>query len=190
MKLITGLGNPGREYEKTRHNAGFLVVNEVLKRLSLTLDRHKFEGDYVITFYKGEKVIFLEPQTYMNNSGFCVRELMDYYDIDPDDLMVIHDDLDLPLGTLRLRKQGSSGGQKGMGSIIDQLGTRSIMRIRVGISHNKQIDTKDYVLGRFSGEEAELFEKTVKEAADAVICFLDEGFEKAMNTYNTKKEKE
>ncbi len=189
MKLITGLGNPGKEYEKTRHNAGFLVIDRVLKELSLTLDREKFRGAYTVAWHNGEKVIFLKPLTYMNDSGSCVREIMDYYDIDHDDLFVIHDDLDLPLGTLRLRKQGSSGGQKGMDSILTHLDDKKIKRMRIGISHDRKIDTKDYVLGRFHDEEEKEFEEVLDKAKDAILYYLDHSFEETMNLFNTKKEK-
>jgi len=190
MKLIVGLGNPGREYEKTRHNAGFLVVEEAAKKLSVSFDKKGFQGEYTVFFHKGEKVILLKPQTYMNNSGFCVGEIVNYYDIDHEDILIIHDDLDLPLGSLRLRTRGSSGGQKGMASILDALQDQKIKRIRVGISHDRKIDTKDYVLGGFHGEEEELFKEAVNEASDAVICWLDNDFDTVMNRFNKTKEKE
>ena len=123
MKLIVGLGNPGAEYERTRHNAGFLLIDRFCDKLGVTLDKNKCKAVYGIYRHKGEKIIIAKPQTYMNLSGQSVSSLMHFYDIGAEDLIVAHDDLDLPLGKLRLRSQGSSGGQKGMGSIIQCLGT-------------------------------------------------------------------
>lgn len=184
MKLIVGLGNPGKEYENTRHNAGFLVIDKILKELNLSLDKNKFNADYTIYFNKGEKVLFVKPLTYMNESGKAVKALIDFYDIDVDDILVIHDDLDLPVGKIRIRYQGSSGGQKGMGSIITNVGTSNLKRIRVGISNDKQIDTKDYVLGKFSKEEREILDKTLEKASKAAIAFMNERFEDVMSKYN------
>ena len=116
-RLIVGLGNPGKEYEHTRHNAGFEVIDLLLKELNLKLDEHKFNADYTIYRYNGEKIILMKPLTYMNLSGNAVRELVNFYDIDIEDIIVIHDDLDLPVGKIRIRKSGSGGGQKGMGNI-------------------------------------------------------------------------
>lgn len=184
MKLIVGLGNPGMEYVKTRHNAGFLLMDRVAEKLGFTFDKNKCKALYGIYRKNGEKYIFAKPQTYMNLSGEAVRSLMKFYDISEEDLLVIHDDLDLPLGKIRLRRQGSSGGQKGMGNIIDLLGTQKIDRIRIGISNDKTVDTKDYVLGRFSKEEMKVFEESIEKAADAVIYSLDHPFEEVMSRFN------
>ncbi len=184
MKLIVGLGNPGMEYSKTRHNAGFLLMDRVAEKLGFTFDKSKCKALYGIYRKNGEKYIFAKPQTYMNLSGEAVRSLMKFYDISEEDLLVIHDDLDLPLGKIRLRRQGSSGGQKGMGNIIDLLGTQKIDRIRIGISNDKTVDTKDYVLGRFSKEEMKEFEEAIEKAADAVIYSLDHPFEEVMSRFN------
>jgi len=184
MKLIVGLGNPGMEYSKTRHNAGFLLMDRVAEKLGFSFDKNKCKALYGIYRKNGEKYIFAKPQTYMNLSGEAVRGLMKFYDISEEDLLVIHDDLDLPLGKIRLRRQGSSGGQKGMGNIIDLLGTQKIDRIRIGISNDKTIDTKDYVLGRFSKEEMKVFEEAIEKAADAVIYSLDHPFEEVMSRFN------
>lgn len=184
MKIIVGLGNPGKQYENTRHNAGFLVLDQILKELNISLDKNKFNADYTIYFHNGEKVLFVKPLTYMNESGTAVQALMDFYDIDPNDLLVIHDDLDLPVGKIRIRYQGSSGGQKGMGNIIDHLGTKELKRIRVGISNNKLIDTKDYVLGKFTKEEKEELDIAFEKAKKAAIAFLDHPFEDVMSKYN------
>lgn len=184
MKLVVGLGNPGKEYEKTRHNAGFLLIDKLLDELSLTLDKNKFNAVYTVYRYKDDKIIIAKPLTYMNNSGEAVQALMKFYGIDSDDVIVIHDDLDLPVGKLRIRYQGSSGGQKGMGSIINHLGTNNIKRIRIGISNNKLIDTKDYVLGKFSKEEQTVLDETFNRAAHAVVYSFDHPFEEVMSKFN------
>lgn len=184
MKLIVGLGNPGREYEKTRHNAGFFTIEKLCNDLHIELDKSKCKAIYGIYRHNNEKVIIVKPQTYMNSSGEAVKSLMKFYDIDIKDLIVVHDDLDLPLGKLRLRHTGSSGGQKGMGNIIDLLGSKDINRIRIGISNDKQIDTKDYVLGRFNDEDFKVYEEAVTKAKDALVYSLDHDFEEVMNKFN------
>ena len=184
MKLIVGLGNPGLEYSKTRHNAGFLLIDRVADKLNVQLDKNKCRSQYGIYRRGNDRIILAKPQTYMNLSGEAVSSLMHFYQIGPENLIVIHDDLDLPVGKLRLRRQGSSGGQKGMGNIIDHLGTSRIDRIRIGISNDKNIDTKDYVLGRFSKEETKIMDETLDRAADAVIYALDHDFDEVMSKYN------
>src|SRR5690606_5529715 len=124
MKCIVGLGNPGKKYQSTRHNIGFMVIDELLSRQNLSLNKDKFKGKYTQTIINGEKVLLLEPQTYMNLSGESLRPLMDYYDIDVEDIIVIYDDLDLPTGKVRLRQKGGHGGHNGIRSIIDHLGTK------------------------------------------------------------------
>ena len=184
MKLIVGLGNPGLEYSKTRHNAGFLLIDRVADRLNVQLDKNKCRTLYGIYRRGDERIILAKPQTYMNLSGEAVRSLMHFYQIETKDLIVIHDDLDLPVGKLRLRRQGSSGGQKGMGNIIDRLGTSKIDRIRIGISNDKNIDTKDYVLGRFTDDESKIMDQTLDKAADAVIYAFDHDFDEVMSKFN------
>ena len=184
MKLIVGLGNPGMEYEKTRHNAGFLLMDRLSDKLGFSFDKNKCRALYGIYRHKGDKIIIAKPQTYMNLSGQAVSSLMHYYDIPVEDLIVVHDDLDLPTGKLRLRMKGSSGGQKGMASIIDQLGTSESNRIRIGISNDKQLDTKDYVLGRFSNEEKKILDETLDKGADALIYAFDHRFDEVMSKFN------
>lgn len=184
MKLIVGLGNPGQEYSKTRHNVGFLVLDKLIEKLNIELDKNKCKANYGIYYHKGEKIIIAKPQTYMNLSGEAVKSLMKFYDIDTKDLIVIHDDLDLPVGKLRLRSKGSSGGQRGMGNIIDLLHSKDINRIRIGISNNKLIDTKDYVLSKFSKEEKELIDEAIDKASDALIYAFDHRFDEVMSKYN------
>lgn len=184
MKLVVGLGNPGLKYNKTRHNAGFLLIDRLCEKLNVQLDKNKCKANYGICRYKGEKIIIAKPMTYMNLSGEAVRSLMKFYDIDVEDLIVIHDDLDLPLGKLRMRHSGSSGGQKGMGNIIDLLGTKDINRVRIGISNNKDIDTIDYVLTKFDKDEIKTLNEVIDKAADAIIYSFDHDFELAMSRYN------
>ena len=184
MKLIAGLGNPGIEYEKTRHNAGFLLIDRLCDKLGVRLDKNKCKAQYGIYRHNGEKIIIAKPQTYMNLSGQAVSSLMRFYDVDVKDLIVVHDDLDLPVGKLRLRRQGSSGGQKGMGSIIEQLGTSQIDRVRIGISNDKRIDTKDYVLGRFSKEDEKILDEVLDKGAEALVYAFDHDFDVVMSKFN------
>ena len=184
MKLIVGLGNPGNEYVKTRHNAGFLLIDRLCEKLGLTLDKNKCRALYGIYLHNGEKIIIAKPLTFMNLSGNAVSSLMHFYGIAPEDLIVVHDDLDLPLGKLRLRSQGSSGGQKGMASIINALGTSKINRMRIGISNDKNIDTKDYVLGRFSKEDEAVLNEVLDKGADAMIYAFDHDYDLVMSKYN------
>lgn len=184
MKLIVGLGNPGIEYEKTRHNTGFLLIDRLCEKLDVILDKNKCKANYGIYRHKGEKVIIAKPQTYMNLSGMAVSSMMRFYDIPVEDLIVVHDDLDLPTGKLRLRRKGSSGGQKGMGNIITQLGTQDINRIRVGISNDKNRDTKDYVLSAFSKDELPVLNEALDKGSDALIYSLDHDFDEVMSKFN------
>lgn len=184
MKLIVGLGNPGREYENTRHNTGFAVIDTLLKDLNLELNKNKFKGQFVQTKINGEDVIILKPQTYMNLSGEAVRDIAGYFKINVKDILVVYDDMDLPVGKLRIRKDGSSGGQKGMGNIIDLLGTKEIQRLRVGISKNKLIETKDFVLGKISKEDMEEYNKALIKAKDACIAWVSKDMTYVMNHFN------
>ncbi|WP_010649000.1 aminoacyl-tRNA hydrolase [Oceanobacillus massiliensis] len=186
MKLIVGLGNPGRKYRQTRHNIGFMVIEELLHRNQWSLDKAKFNGDYSMEHYEGEKVILLQPQTYMNLSGESIRPLMDYYNLDLDDVLVIYDDLDLPTGKIRLRQKGGHGGHNGVRSTIDHLGTKEFKRIRLGVGRPVgPIPVVDYVLGAFPKEEQEDVIISIKNAADACESWLKgTPFIEVMNEYN------
>ena len=154
MKLIVGLGNPGKQYEQTRHNIGFEVIDAVSSQFAIPLNQSKFNGLYGMGFYKGEKVILLKPLTYMNLSGESIRAVMDYYQIEVEDLLVIYDDLDLPVGKVRLRQKGSPGGHNGIKSTVAQLGTQEFNRIRIGIDRPQvEMNIPDYVLSRFHKDE-------------------------------------
>nr|WP_263323938.1 aminoacyl-tRNA hydrolase [Neobacillus sp. Marseille-Q6967] len=185
MKLIVGLGNPGKQYENTRHNIGFEVIEELSKNFSIQLDQSKFKGLYGVGFYKGEKVVLLKPLTYMNLSGESIRAVMDYYRIETEDIVVIYDDLDLPAGKIRLRQKGSAGGHNGIKSTIAHLGTQEFNRIRIGIDRPKNgMKVPDYVLGRFSEEEKTLTQDAVKKSAEACEFWLEKPFLQVMNEFN------
>ena len=186
MKLIVGLGNPGKEYENTRHNVGFNVIDKYLEKNNLSLDKNKFSGLYTITMINNEKVLFLEPQKFMNLSGEVVRQIMDFYKINAEDILVIHDDLDLPLGKIKLKENSSSGGHNGIKNIEKCIGTRNYKRLKIGISNNKNIDTKDYVLGKISKSEKELLEDAIITSCDIIEDFLIKDFDSLMNKYNKK----
>ncbi len=185
MKLIVGLGNVGKKYEQTRHNIGFEVIDHLIERHDLKLDKQKFRGAYTVAHLFGEKVVFLEPLTYMNLSGEAVRPLMDYYNIEVEDILVLYDDLDLAQGHIRLRQKGSAGGHNGIKSLIQHLGTQEFKRIRIGIDRSSRIPVVDYVLQKFSHEEMKTMQPVIAHVADAVEAFIqNEKFENIMNQYN------
>ncbi|SJZ45100.1 aminoacyl-tRNA hydrolase [Anaerorhabdus furcosa] len=184
MKLIVGLGNPGKEYEHTRHNAGFDVMDELAKLCHTSIDQKKFNALVAQVRVGSEQVILMKPQTYMNASGEAVIQAVNFYKIDPKDILVIHDDLDLPIGKLRLRTQGSSGGQKGMQSIMNHLHTQEIQRIRVGIDKNPLIPVVDYVLGKIPKESRQDYEASLQKAAEAAYMSINHEFSEVMNRHN------
>lgn len=172
MKLIVGLGNPGREYEKTRHNIGFQMIDKFAKELGVSINKSKFNGLYGEVLINGEKVVLLKPQSYINLSGEVIRSFVDFYKISINDILIIHDDLDLSVGTYKIKQKGSSGGHNGLKNIELHLGTQEYKRIKVGISNNKNIDTKDYVLGKISKEETE----KIVEVQNIVLSILNDYF--------------
>ncbi len=185
MKLIVGLGNPGKQYEQTRHNIGFIVMDKIAEKLNIPLQQAKFKGLFGAGLVAGEKVLLLKPLTYMNLSGESIRAIMDFYQIDTEDLVVIYDDLDLAVGRIRLRQRGSAGGHNGIKSTISHLGTQEFNRIRVGINRpTNGMAITDYVLSRFSGEEQGLIEEAAERSADACIEWINKPFIQVMNTYN------
>jgi len=184
MFIITGLGNPGHEYENTRHNAGFMVVDELAKKYGILMTKRKFKSLVGEGEILGVKVLLQKPQTYMNLSGTAVQEAVSFYKLPLSRLVVVYDDLDLPLGKIRLRLKGSAGGHRGMGSIISCLGSEEIPRLKIGIGRPEFGDVKDYVLQPFTGAEREILEPTLKLAAEAITVALTEGFNKAMNDFN------
>ncbi len=185
MKLIVGLGNPGSQYAKTRHNAGFMFLDAAVKELGLkfTLDKQK-RCEITEGYINSEKIVFIKPQTYMNLSGESVRMVLSFYKINQSDMIVVYDDMDLETGKIRLRPEGTSGGHKGMQNIIDHLGNNCIKRIRLGISKSNTSQTIDYVIGAFSKEERItmdlIFDKAYKILEDMITL----SFEQAMSRYN------
>ena len=183
--LITGLGNPGRQYAGNRHNVGFMVVSHLAEKLGETFNRVESNALVAKANHQGMRLILVKPQTYMNGSGSAVRSLLRFYKIPQEQLLVVYDDVDLPLEMLRLRAEGGSGGQKGMQSIIEQLGSEAFSRLRVGIGRPPgRMEAADYVLQNFSKNEQELLELTLKRAVEAILTFVTDGLEKAMNLYN------
>jgi len=184
MKLIVGLGNPGKTYEKTRHNIGFMVIDKLLNHLSINLDQNKFNAVFVKTKINNEDVIIMKPQTFMNLSGEAVSQIANFYRISTDDIVIVYDDFDLPLGKIRLREKGSGGTHNGMKNIIQLLGTNNINRIRIGIDKNNLIDQKDYVLGKFNKDEISLLDKAIERVVSALIDYPKMNFNELMNKYN------
>ncbi len=185
MLLIVGLGNPGKKYEKTRHNVGFRVADLLAERWKLDHFDTAFQGELVKGSVSGEKILLLKPQTYMNISGASVAACASFYKIPASRIWVLHDDLDLPLGRLRLREGGSSGGHNGVGSIIERLGTPDFIRFRLGIGRpSTPLPIEDYVVQPFNPDEREAVNEMIFRAADGVEASLKDGPQKAMNVYN------
>lgn len=186
MFVIAGLGNPGRKYENTRHNIGFLAVERLAARNNIKVSKIKHRalvGDGIIS---GQRVLLVKPQTYMNLSGESLREIVSYYGIEPENLLVIYDDFDLEAGSLRIRKKGSAGSHNGMKSIIGQIGFQDFPRIRIGIGKSGGLDWKDFVIGKMGKQEREIMETAAEKAAEAAECILERGIDIAMNEYNIR----
>lgn len=186
MKLIVGLGNPGKEYEKTRHNIGFMVLDNYTSKNGLEFTKNKFDGKYCEKLINGEKIIFLKPQKYMNLSGEVVNDYVKFYKIKIEDILIISDDLDLPVGKIKLKEKGSCGGHNGLRNIELNLGTNQYKRLKIGISNNKLIDTKNYVLGKFLQNELNLLDEIIKNTENIIDDYLVLNFDKLMNKYNKK----
>lgn len=190
MYIIVGLGNPGRQYAHTRHNAGFDTIDILAEKYGISLDMKKHKALCGKGMIEGQKVVLAKPLTFMNLSGESVRELAGFYKIDPEEeLIVIYDDISLEPGQLRIRAKGSAGGHNGMKSIIAHLGTQVFKRVKIGVGEKpKGYDLADYVLGHFSKAEREAVEEAFGRAAKAVVCMMNDGMERAMNEYNRKAE--
>ena len=185
MAIIAGLGNPGRKYENTRHNIGFEVVERLGKAVGVGEPQEKFDAYHGKYQYSGQPLVLLKPLTYMNDSGRSVAAAMKFYKTPTDRLLLICDDLALPLGKLRMRRGGSSGGQKGLQSTIERVGSSDFARLRIGIGSTPPgWDTADYVLSRFSPSERPTVDAAVEAAVDATLCWLTDGVETAMNRFN------
>ena len=187
MKLIVGLGNPGREYESTRHNIGFMMIDKytLFKNIANKWN-YKFNGLYLETNLFGEKVIFLKPQSYMNLSGTVVKRFIDYYKIDVTDILVISDDLDLNIGNFKIKDKGSSGGHNGLKDIENSIGTNEYKRLKIGINNDKNIDTKDYVLGKIDRNTLEEYDKLFTNLVSVIDDYFVSDFALLMNKYNKK----
>ena len=186
MKLIVGLGNPGKSYAETRHNIGFRCINKLARVYGISLSQRGSQAQFGFGEVAGNKVVLAKPQTFMNLSGKSVKQLMQRFKTQPGDVWIIHDDLDLPLGKIRIYTGKGSGGHKGVESIITSLGNTDFHRIRVGIGRPPENcqDPIDYVLGKFSSDEEAAIENAIARVAEAVLCLLDEGITAAMNKYN------
>ena len=186
MKLIVGLGNPGKEYENTRHNIGFMVIDKLLDTYNYEKKKEKFGGIYYETIINNEKVMLLKPQEYINLSGIVIRKYIDYFKIDVDDILIINDDLDLDVGNFKLKMSGSSGGHNGLKNIEENLGTKDYKRFKIGISNNKNINTKDYVLGNIGKDINDI--KNIIDLSPSIISdYLSMPFTNVMNKYNKKQ---
>ncbi|MBK5108637.1 MAG: aminoacyl-tRNA hydrolase [Anaerolineales bacterium] len=189
--LIAGLGNPGREYKASRHNIGFMLVSHLAEELGVTFSRVQSKALVTKTEYQGSRLILAKPQTYMNLSGQAVGSLVKFYKIEFDHLLVVYDDVDLPYGRIRMRPSGGSAGQKGMRSIIDQLGTQDFPRMRFGIGRPPgSKGAASYVLRDFSGEDAEFLPSVLDRGVEAILTYIREDLTTAMNRYNSKTDDE
>ena len=184
--LVVGLGNPGEQYENTRHNVGFRVADELAGRADIPIQRLRFRALTNTTELGGEKVLLLKPVTYMNLSGEAVGEAARFYKVPPERVLVVSDDVSLPVGKLRLRRGGSAGGHNGLKSIIQHLGTDQFPRIKIGVGQkpHPDYDMADWVLGKFTGEDKKTVDTAVQRAADAVECYIRDGADRAMNRFN------
>ncbi len=189
MFIIAGLGNPGREYENTRHNIGFRVIDDIAQKYQIPVLEKKHKAVIGRGYIDGQKVILVKPYTYMNLSGESIREVVDYYKVDETaQLVVISDDISLDVGQLRIRKKGSAGGHNGLKNIILHLGHENFIRIRMGVGEKPQgYDLKDYVMGHFTDQEKKTLAETAEKAADAIRMIMQGDVVGAMNRYNTKK---
>jgi len=186
--LIVGLGNPGREYRETRHNIGFMLVDRLAFQLNISFRRLQFKALVANGFFDENKVILAKPQTFMNLSGQAVSALIRFYKLPLENLMVVHDHLDLPFGSIRIRPEGGAGGQRGMESIIQRLGTQEFPRIRLGIGRPPgQMDPAAYVLQDFPDGDSTSLSQMLDRAADAVMAWMDDGLEAAMNRFNARE---
>jgi len=183
MKVIVGLGNPGKKYSETRHNIGFRVLEEVARRHGVQREESRFDAILAHLNINGQKVLLVKPLTYMNLSGKAVQPLLHWYKAELSDLMVVYDDMDLPVGSLRLRAEGGSGGHKGLTNIIERLGSREFSRLRLGIGRPDR-EAIDWVLGTFGPEEKETVQAMINGAADRLEYWAAQGIVKAMNEYN------
>ena len=191
MKLIVGLGNPGPEYDRTRHNMGFKVIDKLSAKYSIEVNHSKFKGMYGTGLINGEKIILFKPYTYMNLSGEAVEQIAAFYKVDLEDLIVIYDDIDIAPGLIRIRKSGSAGSHNGMKSVTQMMGSTAFPRVRVGTGKPDNTDHLiEYVIGAIDEDEKPLLEEGIQKATDAVSMIIEENIDLAMNRFNIRPEKE
>lgn len=183
-KLIVGLGNPGKEYEKTRHNVGFMALDSFSSIICKSIDKEKFNGLYTDFLLNGEKFILLKPQKFMNLSGEVVKKYIDYFNIKNEDILIISDDINLPVGKIRIRLKGSAGGHNGLKNIEMHLGTNEYKRLKIGVSNDKNQDLKDFVLGKFSKDDLNILEEIYPKVKDIIENIFFEKIENLMSKYN------
>ncbi len=186
MKLIIGLGNPGKEYENTRHNAGFKFIDKFAESKNLKINQQKFSGLYTDFNYNGEKIILLKPQKYMNLSGEVVKDFMNFYKINSNDILVICDDLDTELGKIKIKYKGSSGGHNGLKNIENNINTNEYKRIKIGISNDKKADRINYVIGKMPKADLSKLNEVIDKAPEILTDYLNMTFDNLMNKYNQK----
>ncbi|MFO7818637.1 MAG: aminoacyl-tRNA hydrolase [Halanaerobacter sp.] len=184
MKLIAGLGNPGRKYKDTKHNAGFMVLDRLADKYNSRLRREERKAVVAKERIRGEKIILAKPQTFMNKSGESLGSLVDYYNLELNDVLVVYDDLDLDLGAVKIKPKGGHGGHNGLKSIIKHLNSKNFARIRIGIGRPEYRAVKDYVLSKFSSEEWDEVDDVLDKGVKAAEFFIDDNLDKAMNQYN------
>lgn len=184
MWIVVGLGNPGRRYSRTRHNIGFMVVEEIARRYKIDF-KEKERYRIGTGFIDGDKVLLVAPLLYMNMSGPAVKDLIRRFNIPPEKLVVIHDDLDMEVGKLKIRRKGSSGGHKGVESIIQNISSKDFARLKIGVGREVGVTSEDYVLSKFRKDEIFLIKNAIEKASDAVTCIVLDGLDKAMNRFNT-----
>lgn len=187
MKLIVGLGNPGIAFKKTRHNVGFMAIDLFCQKAKIKFDQKKFGGLFTQTIINNQKIMLLKPQKYMNLSGEIIKQFIDYYNIPIDEILVIHDDMDIELGKIKLKLSGSSGGHNGLKNIEENIKTANYKRLKVGISKSLNYDSKDYVLGKFTKEEATKITEIMEVVVCAINDYINMDFVNLMNKYNKKK---
>ncbi|MCI5897775.1 MAG: aminoacyl-tRNA hydrolase [Anaerovoracaceae bacterium] len=190
MYIIAGLGNPGKQYENTKHNVGFQAVDLLAEKHNIKVNKIKFKALVGEGIISGQKVLLVKPQTFMNLSGNSIREVMAFYKLNPENLIVIYDDIDVEMGRIRIRRGGSAGTHNGMRSILYDLQEDQFPRIRIGIAGQRKGDLADYVLGGFAGEAKELAEQGIRTAVSAAERILADGIDRAMNEYNVRPKKE
>jgi PTH1 family peptidyl-tRNA hydrolase len=188
LRLVVGLGNPGETYAKTRHNAGFMVVDKISDAFSIALDKQKFDARFGIGLVNDEKIVLAKPMAYMNRSGPQVQKIAGYFRILCEDMLVVHDDIDLAFGRLKIKEKGGDGGHKGVRSIIDAFGRGDFTRLRVGVGRpDAKNDAADYVLGKFTLEERKVLSQIISSAKDAIVTILCKGTKEGMNRFNNKR---